>query len=395
MAISVHPIDFIIHVLQADLTPISGTLYRLDTDWFRLQLKDWEADGSQTGGATFQKTHNHNTEVAIAGVTYIRAINILAPYSVEFEDGQYTVILSGSNNNIFDVGNGFLVQNQVQIISTNSAGLQTIVSGSGVTEQDKTDIIEGVWDELRAGHVDTATYGGGLATKDDLDALNTEKSYTLDEAGDITVNLGAVEGGDYTDTQTHDESYLEISETPTGTDVDFTFTAEVDDIPRTFQFQGRYQGNPSHVVRVQAYNHETTSFEYLAAASGSSQLDSSTTDYFKEFTLSRDHINPATNEIIVKIIHGSPGTTSHRLWVDKVNIVTSLTTPALTEEGIADAVWSNLTAQEIEVMIAELHKLQGLLAGKPMTVTPDSRTVDDIDLDITGDGETSTTVTRQ
>lgn len=50
---------------------------------------------------------------------------------------------------------------------------------------------------------------------------------------------------------------------------------------------------------------------------------------------------------------------------------------------------------EDSVKLNELYKLQGLKAGSPMTVTPTSRTVDDIDLAITGDGETSTTVTRQ
>jgi predicted amino acid-binding ACT domain protein len=44
--------------------------------------------------------------------------------------------------------------------------------------------------------------------------------------------------------------------------------------------------------------------------------------------------------------------------------------------------------------IDELHKLQGLSAGNPMTVTPTSRTVTGISLAITGDGTTSTTVTR-
>jgi hypothetical protein len=44
--------------------------------------------------------------------------------------------------------------------------------------------------------------------------------------------------------------------------------------------------------------------------------------------------------------------------------------------------------------IHELHKLQGLHPDHPMTVTPTSRTVDTIEQTISGDGETSTTVTR-
>jgi len=50
---------------------------------------------------------------------------------------------------------------------------------------------------------------------------------------------------------------------------------------------------------------------------------------------------------------------------------------------------------QIQTLVDELHKIQGLDAANPMTVTPTSRVAGSIDLDITGDGETSTTVTRQ
>ena len=124
MAISVNPSTFVITVPQSDLTHVTGTLYTLDTDWFRKQLKAWEYDGDGlSGGITFLKTHIHNTEVTVAGTTYARTIEILSPYSVTFENGSYSVRLEGSNNNIFDVENGILNQNTVQVIPTNAAGL--------------------------------------------------------------------------------------------------------------------------------------------------------------------------------------------------------------------------------------------------------------------------------
>jgi len=49
---------------------------------------------------------------------------------------------------------------------------------------------------------------------------------------------------------------------------------------------------------------------------------------------------------------------------------------------------------QIQTLVDELHQLEGLKNGSPMTVTPSNRTVGTINLDITGDGETSTTVTR-
>lgn len=125
MAVTIDWNTYRIHVPKADLTLISGTLYELDTNWLRLQLKSIESDQ----GIAQPDTHRHNTEVTVAGVTFARTIEILPPYSIEFEDGAYTVRLSGSNNNIFDVENGVLVQNQVQVISANSAGLVKVESG--------------------------------------------------------------------------------------------------------------------------------------------------------------------------------------------------------------------------------------------------------------------------
>lgn len=118
--ITIDPQTYIINIPQSYLTFDSGTLYRLDTDQLRKDLKAWEAS---TQGRWLTKTHDHVTEITVAGTTFARFVVILAPYSIEFQDGQYSVILEGSNNNIFDVQNGILQQNQVQIISNNSAGL--------------------------------------------------------------------------------------------------------------------------------------------------------------------------------------------------------------------------------------------------------------------------------
>jgi len=142
MPISIEWGTRIISVPQSYLTLISGTLYELDTDQFRLDLKDLEDD---VEGMPFPDTHNHNTEVSVAGITYARVIEIINGYSITFEDGQYTVRLSGSNNNFFDVENGILNQNQVQIISTNSAGLQTVETGvSGLTPSESVWLSE-IW----------------------------------------------------------------------------------------------------------------------------------------------------------------------------------------------------------------------------------------------------------
>ena len=136
----------LITVPQADLSLVSGTLYTMDTEtYFRTSLMALMDDEQ---GMAWPTPLRHNTEVTVAGVTYARTIELINGYQVQFTpNSQWTVRLEGSNNNLFDVENSVLVQNQVQVIPTNSAGLQTVTSGSGVLPQDITDIKNAIFDE--------------------------------------------------------------------------------------------------------------------------------------------------------------------------------------------------------------------------------------------------------
>jgi hypothetical protein len=121
MAITIDWATKIITHPQADLTPVSGTLYELDTEVFRNELHTIQASED---GMAHDAIFNHNTEVTIVGVTYARLIEIINGYSIEFTpDSAWSVRFVGSNNNMFDVGAGILVQNNVQVIAQNSAGL--------------------------------------------------------------------------------------------------------------------------------------------------------------------------------------------------------------------------------------------------------------------------------
>lgn len=93
-------------------------------------------------GVALPNAFTHATQVTISGVVYARSLSFLAPYTVTFESGAYQVkLVGGTNNNMLDVLN----PNNVSVIPANSAGLQQVASGSGVTAGDKTDIINGVW----------------------------------------------------------------------------------------------------------------------------------------------------------------------------------------------------------------------------------------------------------
>lgn len=108
----------IINVSQDFLTPLGGSRYELDTNLFRLALRDAE---DNEDGIVYLPTHNHNTKVLLGGIEYARVLEIINGYTITFEEKAqpYSVNLVGSNNNILDVTN----LGTVQILSNNSAGL--------------------------------------------------------------------------------------------------------------------------------------------------------------------------------------------------------------------------------------------------------------------------------
>lgn len=155
MSISINWGTKVITIPQTYLTFVSGSTYKMDVNQFRLDLKDLE-DSEE--GMPFPDTHSHNTEVSIGGVTLAHVVEIINGYTITFEDGQYIIDLYGANHNLVAVAN----LNQVSLRSSNSAGLITVTSGSGVTEQDKLDIADRVWDEDVVNHDDLGSFGEAI-----------------------------------------------------------------------------------------------------------------------------------------------------------------------------------------------------------------------------------------
>lgn len=152
MAITIDPQTFVINVPKDDMTLIQSTpteIRELDLNWFRLELKAYEA---AEYGIYLPKTHNHNTEVTLGSLTFARVIEILPPYTITFEDGQYAVNLVNANSNVSDRTN----VNQVSVRSANSAGL--VAATSTITTDDINAIADAVWDELISSHtIDQST----------------------------------------------------------------------------------------------------------------------------------------------------------------------------------------------------------------------------------------------
>lgn len=156
MAISVHWPSKVITVPQSYLTHLTGSIYELDIEQFRLDLKDLE-DGEY--GIAYPDTHRRNAPVTLAGATYAQTFEVINGYSITFENGPYAVNLVGANSNISDVTN----VNQVSIRSFNSAGLIQVATGSGVLPSDVQDIADAVWDEALSDH-DTPGTAGKVVT---------------------------------------------------------------------------------------------------------------------------------------------------------------------------------------------------------------------------------------
>lgn len=144
MAIALDETTQVFTIPQGDLTLVSGTLYDVPTNDVRQDINSLMDDERYIW---MEDPINHNTEVTVAGVTFARTIEFINGYSTTYSpDSQWTARLTGSNNNMFDVENGILNQNQVQVIAGNSAGLQTVTSGSGLsTEQDER--LEQLWQD--------------------------------------------------------------------------------------------------------------------------------------------------------------------------------------------------------------------------------------------------------
>jgi len=139
MAISVKWGTGVITVNQTDpeLTFVSGDTYELDTNAFRLALKALEE------GQPFVRTNKHNTIVTIDGINYVRSFEIINGYTVQFlPNSPWRVRMDGaSNNNIHS--EGILIQNQVQVIPSNSAGNTVTETGtSGLTPQESQALLD-------------------------------------------------------------------------------------------------------------------------------------------------------------------------------------------------------------------------------------------------------------
>jgi hypothetical protein len=410
MAITIDWGNSIIQVPKSYMTVIQASPFevlQLDVNQFRLDLRGLEASED---GMPFLVTHRHNTEQTLSGISYARSVEIINGYTVEFEDGQYGVTLYGANNNLLDVK----VANQVSLLANNSAGL---INSEAINDQSYTNNRVYIND-------DTGTTGTVFPKGTPTDPVNNladaeviATARKLDSYS-LTTHMGALvlTGSDNINFShwygvTAGTSRLSLGGA----------SAENSSFDRILLI-GDVGSGPIYVTNGSLSN--VSGFSGSAkevAINGILTIDSAAAEqivFFDCYSVIAGTGRPTLdlNGVGVDIIiRGYTGGLTLTNMSQNINVsfdgkAATLELDATCTNGIiniggmtqiidnsvgttvvTDRSVSDLTEA---VKIVELWQLQGLDVGNPMTVTQTKRTVDTIDLDLTGDGITTTTVTR-
>ncbi|MEJ1365626.1 MAG: hypothetical protein RPU42_11165 [Candidatus Sedimenticola sp. (ex Thyasira tokunagai)] len=141
MSYSVNWLTKAIEIPLADLTFLSGSNYTIDMADVHSEIRRLE--GAFDEGLWAPQVLQHVDTVVLGGDPYSSFEIFINGYTVQFEAGAYNVSITGANTNILDV---LIPVGGVSVALKLSGG--KIQTGSGVTEQDKTDIINGTKDAI-------------------------------------------------------------------------------------------------------------------------------------------------------------------------------------------------------------------------------------------------------
>jgi len=149
----------IITIPTSDLTLVSGLRYSLIMSECLAEIRrlEWEFSDGLWAPAILEHS---DTRFDFAGADYAPFDKFINGYTVQISGIAERVDLLGSNNNFADV----LIPTGVTIVTFNSAGLQLVTVGSGVTEHDKEDISGLSRDKILSTISQSATPVGGVRT---------------------------------------------------------------------------------------------------------------------------------------------------------------------------------------------------------------------------------------
>lgn len=188
MAITIDWANSIINIPRADMILIQSTpieVRQLNIDDFRKTLNDLQDDPE---GIVYPTTHKHVAPISVGGVDLARVVEILAPYTVTFEDGAYAVNIVGGNSNIADRVN----INNVGVRTANSAGLpdlsalQAASFGGAVTVEAGSQYSGTTYPVgLQAYPVNNIPDAVAIAQKYSLRTIRFLSNYTLDTGDNV------------------------------------------------------------------------------------------------------------------------------------------------------------------------------------------------------------------
>lgn len=221
----------------------------------------------------------------------------------------------------------------VRIMLVLSALVSKVETGV-VTEQNKAEIVDGVWNEQTADHKEDGSYGAELATKADIAAASSTDS---DAAGAGSVVYGTEDAGTYLSTNVKDNVYWQIEEDAAdGLTVELTFNIPDENRAGVFRVFGRYEGTPSlsHYMGLWIYNYEASAWEQLIEEflPGGNTSDAEYEHGYYERNIDRSN----NNEVKVRLIHNvTTYNVNHHMFLDFAE-VTSI--DVITAADIASAV---------------------------------------------------------
>lgn len=141
----------IINIPKDYLVQQSATIYQMDIMQFKVDVAALQASDA---GMVNPDAISHNSKVVLGNVTIADVVLVINGYTVTFENGIYAVDIVGANSNISDVLN----LNYVSVRSYNSAGLQVVSTGSGLSPEEHaklmalpqaTNTADAVWEYTR------------------------------------------------------------------------------------------------------------------------------------------------------------------------------------------------------------------------------------------------------
>jgi len=151
----------VVNIPLTDLISVGAGEYNLDLEDFHDEIRRLEWEFNE--GLFAEQILDYTKPKTISGTTLAGVVEIVNGYTFVFPIGALAVNLVGANTNLGELQ--ITPANGVSIRPQNSAGNTITISGSGVTEQDKLDIADRVWDEQTSEHVQSGSMGKELVSE--------------------------------------------------------------------------------------------------------------------------------------------------------------------------------------------------------------------------------------